>query len=48
MPKKGKGFPEQPFQLGSNDRWFKDSRAMGAVSFAGGKTKTKKSTKKGK
>ena len=48
MPqKKGKGFPEQPFQLGSNDRWIKDSRSMGAMSFGGGKTKTKK-TKKGK
>ena len=47
MPKKGKGMPEYPFQLGSSDRWFKDSRTPGAPSF-GGKAKPQPKVKKGK
>lgn len=49
MPKKGKGFPEYPFQLGSGDRWFKDSRSQGEMSFAkkSVKTKMKKDKKNG-
>lgn len=42
---KGKNFPALPFQLGQEDRWFKDSRKRGEQSF--GKGKVKKGAKKG-
>lgn len=47
MAKKGKGFPELPFQHGSSGKWFNDSRTPGEPSF-GGKSKPKPKVKKGK